>query len=118
MVAYLIGHLSGDSGSLHGQADEGLVLVGGAFSGVGKETHPVRLEASGNPHLAAIDDQVIRTYKSISQSNKQTNSQSNKQTANQTNKQSIKQTNNQRNNQTNNQVINYSINQSVNYSIN
>lgn len=33
------------------------------FSGVGKQTHPVCLHAISDPHLAAINDQVIRSYK-------------------------------------------------------
>ena len=62
MVANLLYLLGGHSTSAHRQADEGLVLVGGAFPGVGKETHPVGLETSGGPHFAAVDDKIIRAY--------------------------------------------------------
>ena len=42
--------------------DEGLVPVGIALTGVGKEADPVRLDSIGDPHFTAIDHKIISTY--------------------------------------------------------
>ena len=60
MVPHFIDLGHRDSAGLHGDADEGFVLVWVTLPCVGKETHPVSLETIGDPHLATIDDQVIR----------------------------------------------------------
>lgn len=44
---------------VHGQAHERLVQMRLALACVGQTAHPVSLSSVGDPHLSAIDDEVI-----------------------------------------------------------
>lgn len=64
VVAKFLNLLSNsDTLCFHGEADEGLVLVGLSLAGVGQETHPVCLGSICDPHLAAVNHQIISSWK-------------------------------------------------------
>ena len=48
-----------DAGRIHWHHDQRFVLVRCALRGVHQQAAPVGLHAVGNPHLAAIDDEII-----------------------------------------------------------
>ena len=63
VVAKFLNLLSNsDTLCFHGEADEGLVLVGLSLAGVGQETHPVCLGSICDPHLAAVNHQIISAW--------------------------------------------------------
>ena len=52
-----------DSRGVHGDDDEGLVLVRLApVARVGQKAHPIGLQAVGNPHLLPVDDPVAALF--------------------------------------------------------
>ena len=58
----LLGHCN--SLAVHGDTDEGLVLVRRAITCVGKETDPVGLATTGDPHLTTVDHKIVTTCES------------------------------------------------------